>query len=289
MSKLNDLTTPYTRFVAEPYTPNIGAVIHGLDLSQPLDATTQEELRRALATHEVIFFRDQQLTPAQQIAFTRTFGGVAEVKAFFPRLESHPEIEIVESTPQRRYAANNWHADITWREQPPLGTSLYAQVIPASGGDTIWSSLTQAYDSLPAAFQAYLETLTAVHTWEISGWTEYLLNKDASGEQLREARAKYPPVEHPVVRVHPVTGKKILYVNSTFTSHIKGLPRAQSDALLAQLFGLATVPEFQARLRWQQGTLAVWDNRSTQHYAVGDYAPQHRKLHRITITADKTF
>ena len=128
------------------------------------------------------------------------------------------------------------------------------------------------------------DALTAVHTWEISGWTEYLLRKDASGDELKAARAKYPPVEHPVVRVHPVTGKKILYVNSTFTSHIKGLPRTQSDALLGQLFALAQVPEFQARLRWAPGTLAVWNNRSTQHYAVGDFFPQHRKLHRITVT-----
>ncbi|MEY5097360.1 MAG: hypothetical protein RJA36_79 [Pseudomonadota bacterium] len=289
MSKLNDLAGPYTRFVAEPYTPTIGATIHGLDLSQPLDGTTQAELRRALAEHEVIFFRDQQLTPAQQVEFSRLFGNVAEVKAFFPRLADQPEIEIVESTAERPRAAGNWHADITWRDNPPVGTSLYAQVIPASGGDTIWASLTRAYASLPPAFQAYLETLTAVHSWEISNWTEYLLHKDASGEQLREARAKYPPVEHPVVRVHPLTGRKILYVNPTFTSRIKGLPRAQSDALLTPLFDLAQVPEFQARLRWQAGTLAVWDNRSTQHYAVGDYFPAQRLLHRITFTAEQAF
>lgn len=289
MSQLNDLPRPFTRFAAQPYTPNIGAVIHGLDLSQPLDAATQEELRQALARHEVLFFRDQQLTPAQQVAFTRTFGQVAEVKAFFPRLEAHPEIEVVESTAERPSAASNWHADITWREQPPLGTSLYAQVIPATGGDTLWSSQTQAYERLPAGLKTYLETLTAVHTWEISGWTEYLLRKDASGDELKAARAKYPPVEHPVVRVHPITGKKILYVNPTFTSHIKGLSRSLSDALLADLFARAQVPEVQARLQWAPGTLAVWDNRSTQHYAVGDFFPQHRKLHRITITADKTF
>jgi len=284
MSKINDLHPTFTRFAVEPYTPTIGAVIHDLDLRQPLDATTQAELRQALAVHEVLFFRDQHITPQQQVDFTRSFGNVAEVKAFFPRLENHPEIEIVESTAERPKASSNWHADITWREQPPLGTSLYAQVIPASGGDTLWASLTAAYASLPPAFQAYLETLTAVHTWEISGWTEYLLRKDASGDELKAARAKYPPVEHPVVRVHPVTGKKVLYVNSTFTSHIKGLSRVESDALLTQLYALPQVPEFQARLRWAPGTLAVWDNRSTQHYAVGDFFPQHRKLHRITIT-----
>jgi taurine dioxygenase len=289
MSKLNDLPNTYTRFAVEPYTPTIGAVIHGLDLARPLDDTTRQELAHALATYEVIFLRQQNITPAQQIAFTRAFGRVDEVKAFFPRLENHPEIEIVESTAERPSAANNWHADITWRSNPPIGTSLYAQVLPASGGDTLWASLTRAYDALPPALQTYLETLTAVHTWEISRWTEYLLSKSHGEEQLREARAKYPPVEHPVVRVHPITGKKILYVNPTFTSHIKGLPRAQSDALLTQLFASIYVPEFQARLRWEAGTLAVWDNRSTQHYAVGDYFPQHRKLHRITFTADQAF
>ncbi|MEY3519563.1 MAG: Alpha-ketoglutarate-dependent taurine dioxygenase, partial [Pseudomonadota bacterium] len=129
----------------------------------------------------------------------------------------------------------------------------------------------------------------AMHTWEVTGWTEYLLRQDASGEQLQAARAKYPPVTHPVVRVHPITGKKILYVNPTFTTHIHGLPRTQSDALLAQLFALITAPEVQARWRWQPDTLAVWDNRSTQHYAVADFYPQHRKLHRITFTADQAF
>lgn len=289
MSHAHENTAAFTRFGVEPYTPSIGAVIHDLDLRLPLDEPTRAELRAALARHEVLFFRDQHLSPLQQVEFTRTFGEVAEVKAFFPRLQDQPEIEIVESTSERPSAASNWHSDITWRENPPLGTSLYAQVIPASGGDTLWASMTAAYASLPAALQAYLETLTAVHTWEISGWTEYLLRKDASGEELRAARAKYPPVEHPVVRVHPVTGKKILYVNPTFTSHIKGLKRAPSDAILTQLFELARIPEFQARLRWQPGTLAVWDNRSTQHYAVGDFFPQHRKLHRITITAQSTF
>jgi taurine dioxygenase len=246
-------------------------------------------LKAALAQYEVIFFRDQTLSPAQQVAFTRCFGQVNEVKAFFPRVESQPEVEIVESTAQRPGVSNNWHADITWQAQPPIGTSLYAQVIPASGGDTLWASMTTAYAALPKDFQAYLETLSAMHTWEVTGWTEYLLRQDASGDQLQAARAKYPPVTHPVVRVHPITGKKILYVNPTFTTHIHGLPRAQSDALLAQLFALITAPEVQARFRWQPHSLAVWDNRSTQHYAVADFYPQHRKLHRVTFTVDQAF
>ena len=279
----------YESFVAKPFTPNIGATLHGLDLSQPLSDLAQTELKAALARYEVIFFRDQVLTPAQQVAFTRSFGQVNEVKAFFPRVESQPEIEIVESTAERPAANNNWHSDITWQANPPIGTSLYAQVIPASGGDTVWASMTTAYESLPADFKAYLETLSAMHTWEVTGWTEYLLRQDATGEQLQAARAKYPPVTHPVVRVHPVTGKKILYVNPTFTTHIHGLPRKQSDALLAQLFGLITAPEVQARFCWQPHSLAVWDNRSTQHYAVADFYPQHRKLHRVTFTADHAF
>jgi taurine dioxygenase len=165
----------YQSFVAKPYTPNIGATLHGLDLSQPLSELAQTELRAALAQFEVIFFRDQTLTPAQQVAFTRTFGHVNEVKAFFPRVESQPEIEVVESTAERPAANNNWHSDITWQANPPIGTSLYAQVIPASGGDTVWASMTTAYDALPADFKAYLETLSAMHTWEVTGWTEYLL------------------------------------------------------------------------------------------------------------------
>lgn len=289
MSKLNDFPRGYTQFDVEPYTPSLGAYIHGLDLSKPLNDLAKIELQSALADREVIFFRDQVLSPRQQVEFTRTFGHVHEVKAFFPRLDHQPEIEVIESTADRPSAASNWHADITWRENPPAGTSLHAQVIPDRGGDTIWSSLTSAFEGLSLELKSYLETLTAIHTWEVSGWTEYLLRKDASGHQLAEARAKYPPVEHPVIRVHPITGKKILYVNSTFTSHIKGLGRAQSDALLTQLFDLVKVPEYQARLRWKPNTLAVWDNRSTQHYAVGDFFPQHRKLHRITFTADKAF
>jgi taurine dioxygenase len=276
-------------FLAEPYTPCIGATVHGLDLSQPLSALAQTELQSALAQYEVLFFRDQQLTPAQQVAFTRTFGEVHEVKAFFPRLQDQPEIEVVESTAEKPGASNNWHADVTWRDQPPVGTSLYAQLIPPMGGDTLWASMTAAYAALPTDFQAYLETLTALHTWEVSGWPGYLLGKDASGLMLQEARAKYPPVTHPVVRVHPITGKKILYVNPTFTTHIHGLPRVQSDALLAQLFALISVPEYQARFRWEAQSLAVWDNRSTQHYAVADFYPQHRKLHRITFTAERAF
>lgn len=289
MTSLTHSPAAYQSFVAEPYTPNIGATLLGLDLSQPLSDLAQTELKAALARFEVLFFRDQALTPAQQVAFTRSFGQVNDVKAFFPRVASQPEIEIVESTAERPGASNNWHADITWQLNPPIGTSLYAQVIPASGGDTVWASMTAAYEALPADFKAYLETLSAMHTWEISGWTEYLLRQDASGDQLQAARAKFPPVTHPVVRVHPVTGKKILYVNPTFTTHIHGLPRTQSDALLTRLFALITAPEVQARFRWQPNSLAVWDNRATQHYAVADFYPQHRKLHRVTFTADRAF
>ncbi len=289
MTSSKNSPVAHPSFVAEAHTPHIGATIHGLDLSQALSGAVQAELKAALAQYEVIFFRDQTLSPAQQVAFTRCFGQVNEVKAFFPRVESQPEVEIVESTAQRPGVSNNWHADITWQAQPPIGTSLYAQVIPASGGDTLWASMTTAYAALPKDFQAYLETLSAMHTWEVTGWTEYLLRQDASGEQLQAARAKYPPVTHPVVRVHPITGKKILYVNPTFTTHIHGLPRAQSDALLAQLFALITAPEVQARFRWQPHSLAVWDNRSTQHYAVADFYPQHRKLHRVTFTVDQAF
>lgn len=196
MNPLNISPAVYQSFVAEPYTPHIGATLHGLDLSQDLSDLAQTELQAALARYEVIFFRDQNLTPAQQVAFTRSFGVVNKVKAFFPCVESQPEIEIVESTAEHFGASNNWHADITWQANPPIGTSLYAQVIPVNGGDTVWASMSTAYAALPSEFKAYLETLSAMHTWEVTGWTEYLLRQDASGEQLQAARAKFPPVTH---------------------------------------------------------------------------------------------
>lgn len=291
MSQLNDLATGYQRIVVEPYTPNIGATIRDIDLSRPLDGETRAELAKALAEFEVLFFRRQHLDPDQHVEFARVFGNVEDVKAFFPRHPAHAQIEIIEHDDKRssKGGTDQWHADITWVSNPPIGAALYARQVPAVGGDTLWASATKVYETLPAGLRAHLETLTAIHSFEQSNWPRYLRGLPDGEARYAEARAKFPPVEHPVVRVHPVTGKKLIYVNPVFTQKIKDVGREESDALLGLLYRQFQRPDVQARLRWENDTIAVWDNRATQHYAVADYFPQYRLMHRITISAETAF
>lgn len=280
----------YKLLAIEPYTPNIGAVVHGLDLSVGGDTVLEDELRRALAEFQVLFFRKQTLTPEQQLAVARIFGDPDKAKAFFPRHDTQDLIELIESKPGgHRYGTDQWHADITFQANPPTAVVLYAKVIPAVGGDTVWSSATRVYESLPVELRAYLETLEAVHSFEHSGWPRFFLAQPDGEALYRKARAEHLPVVHPVIRTHPVTGKKLVYVNPNFTSHIKGLSRQESDQLLGWLFGQFARPDFHARLRWEKDTVAIWDNRATVHYAVADYAPQHRLLHRVTVGEERSF
>lgn len=293
MSYIQESNAPYTRLQLEPYSPVIGAYVHGVDLQDLSEAVLRQEFRRALAQYQVLFIRDQTLTPDQQIEFARLFGDPDKVKAYFPRLEGHNAVEVVAKTPEvpqnkRRTGTDQWHADITFRPHPPTGTVLYAQELPPSGGDTLWASATEAYERLPDGLKPYLETLEATHSFEHSGWPRQFLQSPQGGEVYAQARSDNPPAVHPVVRVHPVTGRKILYVNPNFTDKIIGLPRRQSDALLSFLFNQLERPDVQARLHWQRGTVAVWDNRATVHYAVTDYAAP-RRLHRVTFGEEQTF
>lgn len=293
MSYIHESNAPYTRLQLEPYSPVIGAYVRGVDLRDLSDAVLRQEFRRALVRHQVLFIRDQTLTPAQQIEFARLFGDPDRVKAYFPRLEGHESVEVVAKTlagrpNQRRTSTDQWHADITFRLNPPTGTVLYAQDLPPSGGDTLWASATEAYDRLPDGLKPYLETLEATHSFEHSGWPRQFLQAERGDEIYAQARADNPPAVHPVVRVHPITGRKILYVNPNFTDKIIGLPRRQSDALLSFLFHQLERPDVQARLQWQLGTVAVWDNRATLHYAVADYTAP-RRLHRVTFGEAQAF
>lgn len=290
MSKLENPIPHYKHIVIEPYTPNIGATIHEVDLAKIGDEGLRAELRRALAEFQVLFFRKQTLTPEQQIEVAKVFGDPDKAKAFFPRHATQNAIELIETRPAgHRYGTDQWHADITFSPNPPTGTVLYAHVIPASGGDTLWASAAAVFDSLPANLHGYLEELEAVHSFEHSGWPNYFAQLEDGEAIYRQARADYLPVVHPVVRTHPVTGRKLVYVNPNFTDRIKGLSRQQSDALLAFLFAQFQRPEFQARLRWEAHTVAIWDNRATVHYATADYDDQHRLLHRVTFGEDRAF
>lgn len=290
MSKIDTTLAGYKTLHVEPYTPNIGATIHDLDLANIGDAALRAELRKALAEYQVLFFRQQTLTPEQQIEVAKVFGDPDKAKAFFPRHEKHKVIEVIETRPAgHRYGVDQWHVDISFSANPPTGTVLYSHVIPAAGGDTLWGSATAVYDSLPKSLQVYLEELEAVHSFEHSGWPGYFEQLENGDELYRQARAENLPVVHPVVRTHPVTGKKLVYVNPNFTDRIKGLSRQQSDALLAFLFAQFQRPEVQARLRWEKNTVAIWDNRATVHYATNDYDSQHRLLHRVTFGEDRAF
>ncbi len=290
MSKPEAAVPGYKHLVVEPYNPLIGAVIRDFDLTQIQSESVRAELRKALAEYQVLFFRDQKLTPDQQIAVAHVFGDPDKAKAFFPRHDQHKVIEVLESKAgSYRYGTDQWHADITFVANPPTGTVLYNKLAPASGGDTVWASATAVFDSLPVSLQRYLEELEAVHSFEHSGWPAYFEQIPDGDAHYRQARAEHPPVVHPVVRIHPVTGKKILYVSPNFTDRIKGLSRQESDALLSFLFARFQRPEVQARLRWETDTVAIWDNRATVHYAVTDYGDQHRLLHRITFGENKAF
>jgi taurine dioxygenase len=283
MSKIDTRAAQFTRFKVEPYNPYIGAIIHGLDLKEISDEGVRTDLRRALAEYGVIFFRKQTLTPEQQIDVARVFGDPDKAKAYFNRHKDHKTIELIEYKPDLpTYGTDQWHADITFVPNPPTGTVLYARDVPPIGGDTAWASGTYVYDRLDPALQQYLETLEAVHSIEHSGWPEWFLTQTNGDELYRQARADNLPSIHKVVQTHPITGRKFVFVSPNFTLRIRSLGRQQSDSLLNFLFSLFEKPEAQARWRWENDSLAIWDNRATTHYAVTDYT-EYRLLHRVTF------
>ncbi|GDY13469.1 taurine dioxygenase [Planctomycetota bacterium] len=289
----------FTRFAAEPYTPAIGATISGLDLRQELDAETAAQLRAALARFGVLVLREQDIAPEAYLRFAQIFGQPDRHNVYLRTLPGQPLVEVLESDPaaNRNARADAWHSDVTWRADAPATTLLHGKVIPKLGGDTLWASTAAAYDRLSEGLRAHLATLEAVHSFETSGIREALAGRRDAGygensgspEKLEAARLKFPPVVHPVVKTHPITGRKVLYVNPGFTSHIRDIPKEQSNQLLNLVYDVFKTPEVQLRLRWSPNTIAVWDNRQTVHYGAKDYGDQHRLLHRITLQHDGVF
>jgi taurine dioxygenase len=262
-------------------TPAIGAEITGIDLASPKIAAYIPAIRAALLAHKVIFFRDQSLTAAQHIAFARHFGDL-EIHPATPANQPDPEILRIEYGPDNRGKENFWHSDVTWREKPSLGSILRAIEVPPVGGDTLFVDMHAAFTRLSPEMQRFVSGLTAVH--DIARVFAARLGKPAA-----ELHAKYPPMEHPVVRTHPETGLPCLYVNGAFTSHIKGLSPRESDDLLAHLYAQAADPEIQCRFRWQPGSIAFWDNRSSQHFAASDYFPARRVMERVTVAGCRPY
>ena len=269
-------------------TTAIGALVEGVDLSQELTQPQVDRLAELLAQHQVLFFRDQPLTPQQQVRFASRFGTL-HVHPIYPVLPELPEILVLDTHKDFLPDNDNWHTDVTFSETPPMAGILAAKQMPSSGGDTLWSSCSAAYDGLSQPMRGFLDGLTAQHSVAKSFPPERWQNDPAFKERYERAVAKHPPVNHPVVRTHPVTGRKGLFVNGGFTTHINELRPAESRVLLDFLDAHAGRPEFTVRWRWKVGDLVFWDNRVTQHYAVADYLPERRVVYRATVNGDKPY
>jgi taurine dioxygenase len=275
---------PYTRFSVVPVTPTIGAEIGDIDLREPLDDETFAQLHRALLEWKVLFFRGQHLDAVQHEALGRYWGALEWHPFASPTQPGQDERSKVVRLAKDDKAVgreNVWHSDVTWRECPSLGSILRAVEVPDVGGDTLWADMGAAFDCLDDDLKARIDGLTAVHDW----WDTF--GRGMSTEEREARRPDFPAVEHPVVRSHPETGRKTLYVNAAFTQHVVGLDPDESADLLELLYAQATYPEHQCRFRWRAGDIAFWDNRSTQHYASSDYFPQRRLMERITIIGDR--
>ena len=270
----------WDRFELRPIGPSIGATVDGVDLAGPLDEATIDDLRRALVAHKVLVFREQHLDGATQAAFARRFGDL-ETHPFLAGSDEQPELVRLAKDAAVGGYENIWHSDVSWRERPALGAVLRAVEVPEVGGDTLWADMGAAYLALDDDLRALVDDAVAVHDFSMS------FGMALDDAALAEARAAYPTVEHPVIRTHPESGERIVYVNRIFTSHIVGLDEATSEAVLAELCAQAEVPEHQMRLHWEPGMVVFWDNRATQHYAVSDYWPQVRVMERAAIVGDR--
>ncbi len=263
----------------------IGAYVGGVALQEAVeDDALFGELRGLLLEHEVLFFRGQPLTAAQLEAVAGRFGALLDHPAY-PIAAGARHVHVLESTPEAPTKIEAWHSDMTFSATPPALTLVHGQIIPEYGGDTLWASATAAYEALSSSFKAMLAGLHAVHDFR-HGFRESLA-EPGGAQRLASVVAANPPVRHPVVRTHPETGRKALYVNPLFTLRIEGLTALESSRVLGLLHEHQTTAEFTARLCWAPGTLAIWDNRSTQHKPINDYFPQHRKLHRATVVGER--
>ena len=271
----------FSRFEVRPLTPVIGAELHDIDLAADLDDETIADVRRALLRYKVVFFRDQKISRRQHIAFARRFGAL-EIHPATPKDQADPEVLRIAHGPDSRGQENFWHSDVTWRAQPSLGSILRAIEVPPVGGDTLFSCMYSAYDALSPRMKEWVCTLTAQH--DIAKVFAKRLN--TSPEALRE---QYPIQEHPVVRSHPETGRRGLYVNTAFTSAIVGLSQTESAWLLQHLYSFAAIPEHQCRFAWGPDAIAFWDNRACQHLAASDYFPAVRVMERVTIAGDRPY
>jgi taurine dioxygenase len=272
-----------TPFEVERLGARLGAEIHGLDLKRGMDAETFRAFEMALIEHKVVVLRDQLLTTDEHVAISRLFGEL-EVHPMRPQ-GKYPEILVLDNHKDNPVLSTDvWHSDTTFRKNPTKYTILRCNIMPKVGGDTLWADMEAAYDALSDAFRKMIGGLRAVH--DFKNFRVLFTNSEEDQAKLRRMEELFPNPSHPVVRTHPVTGRKSIYVNPQFTLHIEGLKALESQAVLDVLFAQAHVPEYQFRLRWAPGTIVFWDNRSTQHYAANDYYPERRRMERTAVVGD---
>ena len=264
---------------------SIGANIEGVNLCKPLLELEVASIKEALLRHHVIFFRDQPLSPQDHKRFASYFGSL-EKHVVLPHLSDYPEIVVLDSD-HKKPPVEEWHTDVTYDTCPPLGSILHCQIAPSFGGDTLWSNMQAAYEGLSDRLQQLFSSMTAVHSFE-QGYRHTLRQPNAR-EIHKEVLQSKRPVCHPVVRTHPETKRKGIFVNQLFTSHIEGVSEYESRSLLNLLFEHIARPEFTCRFRWQNDSVAFWDNRSTQHCPINDFFPQRRRMQRIVIAGDQPF
>ena len=269
-----------------PMSPTIGAEIDGVDLRAPLQPETFRVLERALHEWKVLFFHDQDITTEQHLAFARCFGEL-EVHPFATKRPGCLEVSAVDHDAGRPGTENHWHNDVTWRQVPSLGSVARMIEAPPVGGDTLFADMCAAYDGLPPNVKDRVDGLVARH--DFPKFRENLRRAGASAEDVADIDRHFPDPYHPVIRTHPRTGRRAIFVNAAFTQEIVGIDPAESTELLDLLERQASVPEYQVRFRWRTNSVAFWDNRSCQHYAVSDYRPHRRRLERVTIAGDRPF
>ena len=267
----------------QPLTPTIGAEVSGVDLATPLSSADKATLRQALLDWKVLFFRDQDITTEQHLDFARNFGAL-ETHPFAPSKQGYPEVLAITHDRDSRGRENTWHSDVTWRLEPSLGSILRAVEVPPVGGDTLFADMYAAYEGLSDEVKAEIDGAVAVH--DFTHFRAGLRRQGKTEAEIEALNAAYPKPHHPVVRTHPETGRKAIYVNAAFTVEIVGMEKARSDALLRRLYAQAAIPEYQCRFRWETNSIAFWDNRASQHYAASDYWPAVRRMERVTIVGD---
>lgn len=274
-----------TELDIEPLTPAIGAEVLGINLSQPLSPQVEQQIYDALMQHLVLFFRDQDLSPQAQFEFATSFGPSVEPHPVYPHLPGYDRVVLLENDGDRPPDTDDWHTDLTFQSKPPFLSVLHAIEVPDTGGDTLWSNMYAAFATLPPDVQAYISKLSAVH--DMGAFRNDYLGDNNDVDAVNQALASVGSAVHPIAPVHPVTGKRLLFVNRSFTQLVKGVLKSESDRLLQYLFAHLESPNLQVRFRWRKGAVAIWDNRTTQHFAVADYLPAYRRMHRVIISSDR--